>query len=200
MKPSEQDRVVKGVLAQLEDGIDINKACKNAGVTRRTLYAWANKPRFEGLIEKINETIRVTHQSNAETAERTLFQRAVGYLYEEKTFKNTGGKELVLEKKVVKARPGDVTALIFLLCNLAREGLTSITWQSVFDIKIDREKLDTLDDLIQKYFAEDDKKTEKGKGSAKAAPQLNPSEDSGIPGESEEERELREGLSLEMSD
>jgi len=201
---AERKKVVKSVIAQIEEGIDVNQACKNARISRRSLYTWAKRPEFDGIIERINDAIRTTHEANVEVAERTLFQRAVGYMYDEEHFKSvedkrSGKREMVLDKRVRKARPGDVTALIFLLCNLAREGLTTVAWQSVFDIKIEKDKLDTLDDLIQKHFAENDKQA-KTQGKGKAASGVDSPESSGIPGESEKERELRESISLEMSD
>lgn len=213
MKQKDKDRIVKSVISQLEDGIDVIKACKNAGISRRSLYNWAKTPKFEGLTEQIRELTKTQHEAEAVTAEQTLFQRAIGYAYEDETWKlqenkRTGKEEMTLVQRLRKWKPGDVTALIFLLCNLAREGMTTIKWQSVYDIKIEKEKLDTLDDLIQRYFADDSSdeaskgpEKKKGKGKKKALPASvdSPTEGETLIGESEEERRIRESLSLEMS-
>jgi len=216
MKQKDRKRVVQGVLSQLEEGIPIVKACKNSGIHRTTLYTWAKRYKeFEGLTDQIREMTKSSHEADAPIAEATLFQRAIGGPYQEETQTLqdnpvTGKKELAVSKLVKKMRAPDTTALIFLLCNLAREDMTTIKWQSVFDIKIEKEKLDSIDDLIQKW-GEDVRKTsqpdpskakKKGKKdkTSKAASEHNPSVSQPLAGESEEERRIREGLVLEMSD
>ena len=131
-----------------------------------------------------------------------MLQRAIGYTYEEEHRKRvenkaTGEAKMVIDKTVRKNRPADVTALIFVLCNLAREGLTSIDWQNVYDIKIDKTKLETLDDLMSKIFSEDGQKGKKRAGQG-VLPEFDADESEALPGETEEQRQLRESLSLEM--
>ena len=198
----EREKKVKSVISQLQDGISLTQACKNADVGKRTLYTWSAEPGWEWIKEHLHSAQKVYANANSEAVEKSLFQRAIGYTYEEEHYKlladKLGISKMTLVQRVRKNRPADVTALIFLLCNLSREGMTSIDWQNVYDIKIDKTKLETLDDLISSMFdpnTEKDRKKIKGK-----SPEFDADASEALPGETEEQRELRESLSLEMQD
>lgn len=191
---------IAAVIALLDKGLTVTQACKAAQVGKRTLYDWAGDEGWEWIKEDLKKATKTYVESSAESVERSMLQRAIGYTYEEehrKADKKTG--EMVLAKTVRKNRPADVTALIFVLCNLSREGLTSIDWQNVYDIKIDKSKLESLDDLMSKIFNEDGKK---GKGKRRIGkgkiPEFASDTSEALPGETEEQRELRESLSVEM--
>jgi len=194
---------IAAVISLLDKGMNLTQACKAAQVGKRTLYDWATDEGWEWIKDDLKRATKVFIEASAESAERSLFQRAIGYTYEEEHRKRVAAKdgktEMVIDKTVRKNRPADVTALIFLLCNLSREGITAIDWQNVYDIKIDKTKLESLDDLMSKIFSEDGKKGKKraGKGNL---PEFDADASEALPGETEEQREIRESLSLEMQD
>jgi len=198
-----REKKVKSVLSQMEKGLSLTQACKNADVGKRTLYTWAGQEGWEWISDFLKTANKSYVASNAEAVERSLIQRAIGYTYEEEHYKRVvdkklGGSKMELDKKIRKNRPADVTALIFLVCNLAREGLTTIDWQNVYDIKIDKTKLETLDDLISSMF---DPNAEKARKKIKgASAEFDAVESEALPGETEEQRDIRESLSLEMQD
>ena len=194
---------IKAVIALLDKGLNLTQACKNAQVGKRTLYDWASDEGWEWIKEDLKHATKTFVESSAESVERSMLQRAIGYTYEEEHRKSKeqsdGTFKMMIDKTVRKNRPADVTALIFVLCNLAREGLTSIDWQNVYDIKIDKTKLETLDDLMSKMFDSDGKKG-KRRASQGTLPEFDADTSEALPGESEEQREIRESLSVEMQD
>ena len=206
LKPKDikkRETKIKAVITLLDKGLNLTQACKNAQVGKRTLYDWANDDGWQWIKDDLKRATKTFVESSAESVERSMLQRAIGYTYEEEHRKSKeqadGTMKMVIDKTVRKNRPADVTALIFVLCNLAREGLTSIDWQNVYDIKIDKTKLETLDDLMSKIFDGDGQKG-KRRASKGALPEFTPDTSEALPGETEEQRELRESLSLEMHD
>jgi len=206
LKPKDikkRETKIKAVITLLDKGLNLTQACKNAQVGKRTLYDWASDEGWEWIKEDLKHATKTFVESSAESVERSMLQRAIGYTYEEEHRKSKdqpdGSTKMVIDKTVRKNRPADVTALIFVLCNLAREGLTSIDWQNVYDIKIDKTKLETLDDLMSKIFDGDGKKGKK-RANKGEVPEFDADTSEALPGETEEQRELREGLSLEMQD
>ena len=204
LKPKDikkRETKIKAVITLLDKGLNLTQACKNAQVGKRTLYDWASDEGWEWIKEDLKHATKTFVESSAESVERSMLQRAIGYTYEEEHRKSKdqpdGSTKMVIDKTVRKNRPADVTALIFVLCNLAREGLTSIDWQNVYDIKIDKTKLETLDDLMSKIFSEDGQKGKKRAGQG-VLPEFDADESEALPGETEEQRQLRESLSLEM--
>jgi len=206
LKPKDikkRETKIKAVITLLDKGLNLTQACKNAQVGKRTLYDWASDEGWEWIKEDLKHATKTFVESSAESVERSMLQRAIGYTYEEEHRKSKeqsdGTFKMMIDKTVRKNRPADVTALIFVLCNLAREGLTSIDWQNVYDIKIDKTKLETLDDLMSKIFDGDGKKGKK-RANKGEVPEFDADTSEALPGETEEQRELREGLSLEMQD
>ena len=206
LKPKDikkRETKIKAVITLLDKGLNLTQACKNAQVGKRTLYDWANDDGWQWIKDDLKRATKTFVESSAESVERSMLQRAIGYTYEEEHRKSKeqadGTMKMVIDKTVRKNRPADVTALIFVLCNLAREGLTSIDWQNVYDIKIDKTKLETLDDLMSKIFDGDGQKG-KRRASKGALPEFTPDTSEALPGETEEQRKLRESLSLEMQD
>jgi len=204
LKPKDikkRETKIKAVITLLDKGLNLTQACKNAQVGKRTLYDWANDDGWQWIKDDLKRATKTFVESSAESVERSMLQRAIGYTYEEEHRKSKeqadGTMKMVIDKTVRKNRPADVTALIFVLCNLAREGLTSIDWQNVYDIKIDKTKLETLDDLMSKIFDGDGQKG-KRRASKGALPEFTPDTSEALPGETEEQRQLRESLSLEM--
>ena len=206
LKPKDikkRETKIKAVITLLDKGLNLTQACKNAQVGKRTLYDWANDDGWQWIKDDLKRATKTFVESSAESVERSMLQRAIGYTYEEEHRKSKdqpdGSTKMVIDKTVRKNRPADVTALIFVLCNLAREGLTSIDWQNVYDIKIDKTKLETLDDLMSKIFDGDGQKGKK-RANKGALPEFTPDTSEALPGETEEQRKLRESLSLEMQD
>ena len=206
LKPKDikkRETKIKAVITLLDKGLNLTQACKNAQVGKRTLYDWASDEGWEWIKEDLKHATKTFVESSAESVERSMLQRAIGYTYEEEHRKSKeqsdGTFKMMIDKTVRKNRPADVTALIFVLCNLAREGLTSIDWQNVYDIKIDKTILETLDDLMSKMFDSDGKKG-KRRGSKGSLPEFDADTSEALPGESEEQREIRESLSVEMQD
>ena len=88
------------------DGLTDEQIAKNIGISIRTLYDWKKSfPQFLQSLKRGKEVIDLE-------VKNALHKRAIGYEYEEKTYKN--GK---LVKVVKKQQPPDVTAQIFWLKN-----------------------------------------------------------------------------------
>ena len=177
------------------------EASKSVGIHPTSFYRWSREiPELDWIEDWIKANAKARHALNAEKVELTLVQKALGYIRREQEFKVPGKDDhrkprkdgLVLAKETIKPVAGDITAIIFLLCNLAREGLTSINWQNVQDIQIDSDKLKSVDELITKMFKEDEKAISEGK--KRKEPKIL----SASLRETPEERRIREKIRLEM--
>ena len=200
MRNRERERIAKAVLKNMEkNGTPFLVACEAAGISHQTFYAWKKMVGFEWIAERLKEISRTTQENKVTDIEKSLFTRAIGYLSKEREYRSkeiinpdgTKSTKMVLHKEVVKPIGGNITAIIFALRNLAREGMTTIDWQNVYDITIDRSDVKSVDELIKQVFRNSpkEKDSKDGKTSAKFTP---------LRGESKEEAALRRSISVEM--
>lgn len=98
------------------DGLTDEQIAKNMGICRDTLIQWKKRfPDISDTLKKGKEVVDVE-------VENSLLKRAMGCTVTEETQElminpNTGKRELVTTKKVIKEIPPDTTAQIFWLKN-----------------------------------------------------------------------------------
>ena len=116
------------ILKGLEDGLTMQEAAENAGISKQTLYEWINtKPDFSDAVQRA----RKDGERNAVAkVEATLLKLATGYEYEDvrteygsELNKLTGKYEPVIKKQVrtKKTVPANTEAIKFYLTNKAPE-------------------------------------------------------------------------------
>jgi len=123
-------------------GFTIEEIANFWNVSPRSLYRWLNKyPEF-------CHTLKIAKQEADQEVEKSLFKRANGYEYEEKTFEKRGDK-VVLTKKVIKNMAPDTTAEIFWLKNRQPD-----KWRDKKEIDanvIAKMSIDALRESLQDY-------------------------------------------------
>lgn len=102
--------------AWARDGLTDEQIAHNMGITRETLRVWKNK------FSVISATLKRGKEVVDVEVENALLKRALGYTYTETTKErgvnpDTGKRELITTKKVIKEIPPDTTAQIFWLKN-----------------------------------------------------------------------------------
>ena len=99
--------LIRGWRAQ---GLSIKQVCGRMGIDLRTLRSWRKKyPDFDDVL-KIGKEVTIAR------VEHSLYQRALGYDYEEEVWELIEG-ELRLTKKFKKHMPPDVKAILHFLYN-----------------------------------------------------------------------------------
>lgn len=104
-------------------GLTLPEIAAEFGIARSTLCAW--KKRYPEFSEAMEEGKGAADAQ----VENTLFQRALGYTFEEsKVYQGLSEGEMVVKKteRTTKHIPGDVTAMIFWLKNRCPD-----TWRDV---------------------------------------------------------------------
>ncbi|WP_211270698.1 transposase [Paenisporosarcina indica] len=94
-----------------EIGLIGKEIAQNIGINHTTLYDWMQK------FPELAEAIRNGRKVMDEQVENSLLKRAMGYQYEEETWRKDHDGEMIVVKKVLKSQAPDVTAQIFWLKN-----------------------------------------------------------------------------------
>lgn len=140
-----EDGLIK-ITGWARNGLTDEQIAKNIGCSYSTLREWKNRfPAFSAALKKGKEVVDLE-------VEAALYRRALGYSYVEETKelrfnRETGQKELVTVKSVVKIVPPDTTAQIFWLKNRRPD-----RWRDKQEVKLDGElkaEKTKLDDLIR---------------------------------------------------
>ena len=140
-----EDGLIK-ITGWARNGLTDEQIAKNIGCSYSTLREWKNRfPAFSAALKKGKEVVDLE-------VEAALYRRALGYSYVEETKelrfnRETGQKELVTVKSVVKNVPPDTTAQIFWLKNRRPD-----RWRDKQEVKLDGElkaEKTKLDDLIR---------------------------------------------------
>ena len=152
MKTEQREIVIKQVLDFIEGGLPIGASCEKAGVNHSTFWRWRQEEGWGWIDDKIIDALQQAGDrrmaDRAPQVENALITRALGFkeITEEylmlsskdgKPILDEQGKQArVLKSRKEKTIAGNVTAQIFLLCNLSKEGYTTINWQNVYDILV----------------------------------------------------------------
>lgn len=83
------------------------------GVSARTIYRWKN------VHEEFCQSLKVGKEKADDLVERSLYQRALGYVHDEDKIFNDNGSPMIVPTK--KYYPPDTTAAIFWLKNRRKE-------------------------------------------------------------------------------
>jgi len=123
----------EAILASMEKGVSMNKACQAAGINPSTF--WRRRQEDEQL-DGAYESVR---ESRIQVVEDAMFESAIGSVtVTEKHKRIKKGKDLkgedifdlILVERERKTAAASVTAQIFLLCNWAKE-----RYRNVYDIE-----------------------------------------------------------------
>jgi hypothetical protein len=116
------------------EGVVENTMCKRLGVGHNAFNKYKNTH------EDLREALKKGEIQLVECLEKSLFQRAAGYSYEETRTTVKNGVECV--DVSVKHMAPDVTALIYSLGNLAPEKWKNNRYSNPDTLAIDRERLE----------------------------------------------------------
>lgn len=97
------------------DGLSMDDIAHNIGVTKQTLYNWAERS------AEFAQALRESREVADRVVENALFKRAVGYRYSEITRIRDETGNLIQEKEVVREMPPDTAAQIFWLRNRMKD-------------------------------------------------------------------------------
>lgn len=123
------------------DGLTYEQIAKNMGIDVTTLRKWRKKnPPISTALKKGREVVDYE-------VENALYKRALGYIYEEKTFEDG-----VLKKVVVKEVAPDTTAQIYWLKNRKPK-----EWRDRVEVFTNEKELNKVEELLTKLEDEANK-------------------------------------------
>lgn len=115
--------IVKAICDELRNGEHIERVCVKVGINKTTFFDWVKKkPNFSDAIEKAKAEFNKTIVSKLE---KSLWEVAMGYSYEETKTEYTSDKDgnpiISKQTTTTKKVAPNVAALIFALTNRAPE-------------------------------------------------------------------------------
>lgn len=105
---------LKQITAWAREGLYDRQVAEKIGVHRATFIEWQNK------FPDIGDALEEGRDYADRMIENAIYRAAMGYEYVEETEVNDGGRDggkMVLDKRVIKKQPPNVTAAIFWMKN-----------------------------------------------------------------------------------